>query len=616
MRRALLVIAALVAVGLAVAVVVYVYWKPTGPKNGDEPTNSEPVAFLENGLSAEDRKVFYHLAEGSEVYPLDWLRVTKRKGSDKFFLEDMERFGLLPDPDSEEKLPVGLTAAVTRGQAPLGKMVGINCAACHVGQISYKGKSLRIDGAPSLFDGNSFFTELVEAGQNILSSAEELIGFLHRLRGELLGEKRKPLVRRLLEHLAEDNSELKAAFLKRVDRLLKDVRSAPAASWALKPGGDASAARKKLLEGVAVKHSDEPSLAEAAKAKGSPLQEHSEDERHDALQSTLDDAVVVARLLVARVEFLKNLAHIGKGKPDWGFGRVDAFGSVRALYFDPDFVPNGPVSYPHLFAFEQNPWFHYDSNTTSVLQRNLGQALGVGAIYEPNTYNSTLRVIDSDRLERLAAKLTAPAWPADFLGPLDEDKVAKGKAHFEKHCASCHPLIKPTDKAPDRLSKLEEIGTDTQRATAVVANLPKTGKPFNDELAVVLDKVTKKALDDADVPPDKQKDFDHGRPVKWQTTRTYAQRPLWGVWATAPYLHNGSVPTLYDLLLPAKERPKSFPLGHRDFDPFKVGYETKVDKPRFTFDISKVGNGNGGHEYGTTLSDTERYELIEFLKTL
>jgi hypothetical protein len=88
------------------------------------------------------------------------------------------------------------------------------------------------------------------------------------------------------------------------------------------------------------------------------------------------------------------------------------------------------------------------------------------------------------------------------------------------------------------------------------------------------------------------------------------------VWATAPYLHNGSVPTLHDLLLPAKDRPKTFPLGHRDYDPVKVGYTTPEGKPLFLFDTSKIGNGNGGHEFGTNLGEADRVALIEYLKTL
>jgi hypothetical protein len=616
MRRFIgILVAVLVVVGAGVGAYI-LWWPQPRPKNGPPDGTAEPVVFHSNCLSPEDRKVFYHLAEGSEVFPLDWLRAAKKKGSDRLFLDDMERFGLLPDPDSEEKLPVGLTAAETRGLTRLGKMVGINCAACHVGQIAFKRKSLRIDGAPNLFDGNMFFTELVEAGEGILSSPLELIGFLHRLHAQSTRSSKGSVVSRLLAHLAEEESELQAALLARIDRVLKETRRAPKASWALEPGagGTDEANRKKLLEGVQV--GELPPLVEKASQKDSPLRTEGEDKQKSAVQGTIEEVVVTVRLLEARLKFLKNLAHIGKGKPDWGFGRVDAFGSVRALYFEPDYVPNGPVSYPHIWAFDRNPWFHYDGNTTSVLQRNLGQALGVGAIFEDKTYTSTLRPIDSDRLEQLARKIKVPAWPADFLGPLDQGRIQRGAAHFKKHCVACHGLTRPTETAPDRLDDLKVIGTDVQRATAVTADLPRTGKPFYNDLAVVLDKVTKKALEDSKVPPERQKEFEHGRPVEWRTTRKYAVRPLWGVWATAPYLHNGSVPTLHDLLRPAKERPRTFPLGQRDFDPVKVGYATKVEKPRFTFDVSKVGNANSGHEYGVSLSETERLELIEFLKTL
>src|SRR5262245_8434505 len=137
MRRFIGILVAVLAAALA-AVGAYILWWPQPRPNGGPPDGpAEPVVFHPNCLPPEERKVFYHLAEGSEVFPLDWLRAAKRKGSDRLFLDDMERFGLLADPDSEEKLPVGLTAAETRGLPLLGKMVGINCAACHVGQISF-----------------------------------------------------------------------------------------------------------------------------------------------------------------------------------------------------------------------------------------------------------------------------------------------------------------------------------------------------------------------------------------------------------------------------------------------------------------------------------------------
>ena len=92
-------------------------------------------------------------------------------------------------------------------------------------------------------------------------------------------------------------------------------------------------------------------------------------------------------------------------------------------------------------------------------------------------------------------------------------------------------------------------------------------------------------------------------------------RPMNGIWATAPYLHNGSVPTLDDLLKPASARKATFKLGSREFDPVKVGY---VDEGDFIFDTkANPGNSNAGHEYGETVfTDAERAQLIEYMKTL
>jgi hypothetical protein len=96
----------------------------------------------------------------------------------------------------------------------------------------------------------------------------------------------------------------------------------------------------------------------------------------------------------------------------------------------------------------------------------------------------------------------------------------------------------------------------------------------------------------------------------------YAARPLFGVWAAAPYLHNGSVPTLYDLLSPPQQRPKAFPLGPREYDPVKLGFV--VDVACFgddcIVDTALTGSGNGGHTFGTDMSETDRMALIEYLK--
>jgi hypothetical protein len=102
-------------------------------------------------------------------------------------------------------------------------------------------------------------------------------------------------------------------------------------------------------------------------------------------------------------------------------------------------------------------------------------------------------------------------------------------------------------------------------------------------------------------------------------TGGYANQPLDGIWARAPYLHNGAVPTLRDLLDPPDARPKAFYRGDDVFDPTKVGFVHDIAEEAghrfFRFDTSQPGNGNGGHVYGVTLRDADKNAIVEYLKT-
>ena len=101
----------------------------------------------------------------------------------------------------------------------------------------------------------------------------------------------------------------------------------------------------------------------------------------------------------------------------------------------------------------------------------------------------------------------------------------------------------------------------------------------------------------------------------------YAAMPLSGLWLSAPYLHNGSVPNLRDLLNPPSERPKKFYRGYDVFDPDNVGFisdlaqDSQTSKRFFEFDTSLPGNSNEGHLFGTELTAQEKEALIEYLKT-
>jgi hypothetical protein len=118
----------------------------------------------------------------------------------------------------------------------------------------------------------------------------------------------------------------------------------------------------------------------------------------------------------------------------------------------------------------------------------------------------------------------------------------------------------------------------------------------------------------------------YGLSIGVQEKRGYKARPLDGIWATPPFLHNGSVANLFELLSPVYERQTQFWVGNFEFDPVRVGYRSEPFPGGFLFDTRITGNGNGGHEFrdgcrqqgviGRALAPEERLALIEYLKVL
>jgi hypothetical protein len=106
---------------------------------------------------------------------------------------------------------------------------------------------------------------------------------------------------------------------------------------------------------------------------------------------------------------------------------------------------------------------------------------------------------------------------------------------------------------------------------------------------------------------------------KFQTTGGYVSVALEGLWLRAPYLHNGSVPSLMDLLQRADARPSRFWRGYDLYDPVNVGFVSEgraAEAAGALYDTAQPGNGNRGHEYGTLLPQDAKRALVEYLKTL
>jgi len=190
---------------------------------------------------------------------------------------------------------------------------------------------------------------------------------------------------------------------------------------------------------------------------------------------------------------------------------------------------------------------------------------------------------------------TPPPWPYG----IDGARSARGAVLYAQYCASCHGKS-GTDFAGEQVGQvtpIERIGTDRHRLDS-----------YSPELCA------NQNLLYAGYPEER---FQHFR-----KTFGYANQPLDGIWLRGPYLHNGSVPTLRELLEPAAQRRSTFYRGYDVIDRSRVGFVSDVPQENgrrfFLFDTGLPGNGNRGHEgreYGTELSAPEKEALLEYLKT-
>jgi mono/diheme cytochrome c family protein len=198
--------------------------------------------------------------------------------------------------------------------------------------------------------------------------------------------------------------------------------------------------------------------------------------------------------------------------------------------------------------------------------------------------------------------------PLKYPFAIDATLSARGKAIFNVNCAKCHGTYGPNGHYPNKVIPLDVIGTDPVRAVGISAEV---GELYA------------KSWFGREKGP-------NGEPYHGLNGGGYQAPPLDGVWATAPYFHNGSVPTVYHVLN-SMERPRVFTRSFRgekqDSDPSRLGPRITLlgDRPdpelpaierRKVYDTSRSSEGNGGHRFGDGLTEDERMAVIEYLKTL
>lgn len=609
--------------------------------------SSATLADDQSGLTPAEQQEFFHTPEGSETVPLAWMQALHNPDG-SLFMQNLGRFGLLTDPDKKQHLPIGLTVARTRDLNFMKlDMVGVNCAACHTGEFHYKGTAVRVIGAPGRFDLIRFYSELSQAIDYTLHDWGRAYQFLRDINSipaaavtASTSAHPNPLnsvhmsgsVDFLNDEIAIPSSSLptaslppdeSTAILAGLRAVLEDESTRtpddPTKTFERAPDADSRTNNsnsipdlsnlKRLTSMVAdVQIRDEPfSLSTSTTHYTAAIGSHS------SSGNIFDRVRITFRLLFARAAFLYNRKD-GDGSLPPGSGRIDAFDNARNELF-PNFkiAANSPVSYPHLWGLNFAQWLHWDGNTNSVMERNLGQALGLGAIFEDGGYHSTLRPRDIGRLEDLARKIKSPVWPACF-GGIDKEKARKGERIYQQNCAGCHAA---TINGSPSFFEDPNVATDPYRASNF--DKPLGAQKFSDAIASTLSAIKKTAYADDNIGDAEQQTLNHKVVPIWRDTGHYFARPLTGVWATAPYLHNNSVPTLSDLLLPADQRPKHFTL-HTEYEPHLIGisYDT-VQVNGGTFDTTIQCNSNEGHTgkaYGTELSKDERNWLLEYLKTI
>jgi len=284
--------------------------------------------------------------------------------------------------------------------------------------------------------------------------------------------------------------------------------------------------------------------------------------------------------------------------PDWGRGRIDPFNPVKFRYLqqpkDGTIGNSDMMPLWNLGAREGgNRAFHWDGLNTTLKEVVISSAIGDGSAMrwadrDIAKWDNTDRRDQSSlrRIQDYISHLQPPKYPL----PTDAALSAKGAAVYKMHCANCH---EPGGERTGTVVPVDEVGTDRHR----------------------LDMWTKASAD-------AYNGYTSRYPWKlthFQKTDGYLSVSMEGLWLRGPYLHNGSVPTLADLMLPAAERPKQFWRGYDLLDPVKVGFVSEgpeAEAMGSRFDTSAPGNGNEGHEYGAALSPDEKRSLLEYLKTL
>ncbi|NQV99245.1 MAG: hypothetical protein HQ483_06080 [Rhodospirillales bacterium] len=584
---------------------------------------------VSQGWNEDVRRAFWFTPQGALMMPYDWfLHLETADGTTKFSSpENMERLGYLtarsetPENVNDIWNPDGLPIGFARTPTLAGDFVGPTCAACHTNLMIAGDMALLIDGAPALSNFKTLNEEVV------LAMAETRVNDARFNRFADAVYAKDP-----------DYAGNKAAMRQK----LKSEFTLHLGSMEIRNDWNYSGLTEKQDYGFG-----------RLDAIGAILNQVSATDAGKSANSYHADAPVSYPFLWGVSQ--SDVVQWNGVAPNQnlGFGPLARnVGEVIGVYGQINFEPTSEA---------EEKYLKNSRNNRNLLNRAAGgSTLGFG---------SSILMDNLGTLETWLKHLKSPKWPADIL-PFDDQlpplndvnencrthacmaeegrKIFMGetKAQTGVACVECHHWVareEQSDGYHTTMVPVSEIGTDPKMAgNYLLKSTPKTGKPWasgrlEGTRSLVL--IGKKYGANLETRGDALVTFGAGSILGqfWNSVKaaflslsdsekaeefdpdSYKARPLDGIWATAPYLHNGSVPNLTELLKHERDRIKAFSVGSRRFDPVNVGYDTQPGPNTTVLDTSVPGNLNTGHsgqKQGVLLSSEQKKHLIEFLKTL
>jgi hypothetical protein len=587
----------------------------------------------QNWTDAEARK-FYDTSQGSQLMPYTWWLNLEQEKSETLFSDPakIRSFGYLPRSKEPTSNPDGLPIGFVKN----GVALGMTCAACHTGQINYQGTAWLIDGAPTLADAAALMREMEASLKATMDDPAKFGRFSTGVLGKSPTADAVAALKRELQEVYDRRSQYNGR------NLPKDK--------ALDFGPGRLDAFDAIFNEVAVRFAQVPDNATQCDAPVSypflwDTPQHDRVQWNGSAPNTVLAGIHIGALGRNVGEVLGVFADVDttvQEKPLGGYPSSVNTGSLsdleellRGLWspqwpeefgkLDPALVSKGKA----LFTSAKCIDCHQEINRTDPNRKII--AIMDDVKTDPSmARNAATRTARSGVFEGrifvpggLPRKLEAVEPIGNLLSHLGQ-RVLVGK----------HDLINPQDKSFN-LDLLADIKTATSTVSTILNDVKIVeGKLHSasiqglSDLKTGVDSIVEGKVNVEALPAELKEKItkieggvdkiahlamNDGTAAPAVVAYKYKGRPLNGIWATAPYLHNGSVLNLDELLKPAAERLKEFKVGSREFDPKNVGLVNAGD---FTFKTTaQPGNSNAGHEYGVFTAE-ERAQLVEYMKSL